>query len=45
LHTFPGFHADELTPLPASLSARYILNIVTRAQRDLIKKVRTVHIK
>jgi arginase family enzyme len=44
LHTFPGFTADELTPLPASLSARCVLDIVTRAQKDLAKKVRIVNI-
>ena len=38
LHTFPGFIADELTPLPVSLSAKYVLNIVTSAQKDLAKK-------
>ncbi|XP_028413192.1 protein FAM227A-like [Dendronephthya gigantea] len=38
LHTFPGFNKDELTPLPASLSTKHVLDIVTRAQEDLLKK-------
>ncbi|XP_046856362.1 protein FAM227B-like isoform X3 [Xenia sp. Carnegie-2017] len=38
LHTFPGFNKTKLTPLPVSLSMEHILNIVTNAQSDLVKK-------
>ena len=39
LHVFPGYESDDLTPLPPPLSARDILETVTRAQLDLKKKV------
>ena len=37
---FPGYESNELTPLPPPLTARDILEIVTRAQLDLKKKVK-----
>ena len=40
LHSFPGFEESRLTPLPSSIHATFILNVVTKAQLDLQKKVK-----
>jgi len=39
LHSFPGFDEKELTPLPAFLSANFILKVVVDAQQSFVNKV------
>ena len=40
LHSFPGYDDVELTPLPASLTAEFMLKVVVDAQKYLKNKVR-----